>query len=364
MEKLYIIAGEASGDLHGSNLIKALNQKNSALNIRAWGGDLMESQGATVVKHYKDLAFMGFVEVVKNLKTILGNLRFCKEDILKFNPDKLILIDYPGFNLRIAKWAKDQKIPVYYYVAPQIWAWHTSRVHNIAKNTDRILSILPFEKTFYGRYGVDIDYVGHPLIDAIDNFIPDAAFAKDYLRRKPIVALLPGSRKQEIKRILPEMISLIEKYKEFTWVIAGAPSKTVSFYRSLLPKDVSIDICIDKTYDLLSIADYALVSSGTATLETALFKVPQIVCYRGNWLSFQIAKRLVKVPFISLVNLIANKEVVKELIQKDLNESELTKQFELLRKNKDSILEEYENLITQLGSSGASKRAAEIIINN
>ena len=311
--KYYIIAGEASGDLHGSNLIKALKQNDVSADFRCWGGDLMQQQGAVIVKHYSDLAFMGFIEVVKNLRTIFKNIEFCKKDIINYQPDVLVLIDYPGFNLRIAEWAHAQKIKVIYYISPQVWAWKQSRVHKIKRVVDKMLVILPFEKSFYKKFGVEVEFVGHPLIDAIENYraVAGKTFLEDeQLGNKPVIAILPGSRKQEIAVKLPLMLSVEKDFPGYQFVIAGAPSIHASYYQSYT-QNSNAKIVYNKTYDLLNHAAAALVTSGTATLETALFGVPEVVCYKGSAVSFQIAKRLVNIEFISLVNLIMDREVVK-----------------------------------------------------
>lgn len=364
--KYYVIAGEASGDLHGSNLLKALALEDPAMEVRCWGGDLMEAAGGHLVKHYRDLAFMGFVEVVRNLRTILGNLAFCKEDILAYQPDTLLLIDYPGFNLRIAKWAKEQGLRVIYYISPQIWAWNSKRVHQIKANVDRMLVILPFETEFYQRYEYQVHFVGHPLLDVVEDYEVPAGF--ELAGRAP-VALLPGSRRQEVERMLEVMLSVVPHFPDEQFVIAGAPSLPRSFYEGIL-ENVGADIrrrvqlVEQQTYPLLSVAKAALVTSGTATLETALFKVPQVVCYRGNGLSYQIAKRLVKVNYISLVNLVVDREVVKELIQHELTTSNLTHALRdiLSSAGRDRLMADYAELHQRLGQAGASRRAAQLVV--
>jgi len=344
-KKYYIISGEASGDLHGSNLMKVILKKEPDAEFRFWGGDLMKEVGGTLVKHYKDLAFMGFLEVVLNLKTILRNIKFCKEDIKKYQPDVLILVDYPGFNLRIAKFAKSLGIKVVYYISPQLWAWKEGRVETIKKHVDEMLVI--------------------PLLDAISNLKPidTQEFKKqNNLDDREIIALLPGSRKQEIRKMLGLMLSATPYFKDYQFVIAGAPSLPKEFYDEFLTDDVHF--VSNKTYDLLRSSKAALVTSGTATLETALLKIPEVVCYRGSWVSYQIAKRLVKhIKFISLVNLIMNKEVVKELIQNDLTTEKIKSELEkiLNPEQREKILNEYEKLNLLLGGKGASERAAEII---
>lgn len=366
--KLYIIAGEASGDLHGSNLIKAIKSQQDC-EIRAWGGDLMQAAGAELVKHYRDLAFMGFIEVLFNLRTILKNISFCKQDILEYKPDAIVLIDYPGFNLRIAEWAKKQGIKVYYYISPQIWAWKQSRVHKIKRDVDQMYVILPFEQDFYKKFDYEVEFVGHPLLDAIEQFNEGKSSFDSFIKEhnlidKPIIALLPGSRKQEISTMLPIMLSIQKHYPEYQFVIAGAPSQSASFYDQFL-KNESINIISNKTYDLLQHSHAALVTSGTATLETALFEVPEVVCYKGNAISYQIAKQLVKINYISLVNLIVDKEIVKELIQNELNEKNLKIELDKLVKNQSTraqLLEEYKELKQKLGGSGASQNTASHLL--
>lgn len=365
--KLYIIAGEASGDLHGSNLIKALKSQDANLKIRSWGGDLMQAAGAEVVKHYKELAFMGFVEVVKNLPTIIGNLSFCKKDILEFQPDVMVLIDYPGFNLRIAKWAKKQGIKVIYYISPQIWAWNSKRVHAIKRDMDRMITILPFEKDFYKKYGMVVDYVGHPLLDVVNNFKSDKAtfHQKWNLSEKPIIALLPGSRKQEIRTTLGIMLKMVAQFTDYQFVVAGAPSQDSSFYQTIFEQvGLEIPLVENETYDLLSHSTAALVTSGTATLETALFEVPQVVCYKGNPISFQIAKRLVNVEYISLVNLIADRTVVTELIQDEFNTENLKHELTGIILDPSGMKQDYQEVKKMLGNSGASFKTAQLILEN
>ncbi|MCF6213914.1 MAG: lipid-A-disaccharide synthase [Flavobacteriaceae bacterium] len=367
--KYYIIAGEASGDLHASNLMKSLKEKDQNAQFRFWGGDLMQSVGGHLVKHYKDLAFMGFLEVLLNIRTITNNLKFCKKDLLNFKPDALILVDYPGFNMRIAKFAKAHNIKVHYYISPQIWAWKENRIKSIKQFVDAMYVILPFEKDFYeNKHQFKVHFVGHPLLDAIAHRKPideNEFQQKHQLDNKPIIAILPGSRKQEIKKMLTVMLSVANDFKDYQFVIAGAPSQDFEFYKTFI-KGTNIHFIANKTYDLLSVSTAALVTSGTATLETALFKVPEIVCYKGSWLSYQIGKRLVKLDFISLVNLILNKEAVTELIQETFNSKNLKKELHRILKTEKraQIFETYFELEDKLGGVGASDKTAQLILDS
>ena len=365
--KYYIIAGEASGDLHGSNLMKALKIEDAAAEFRIWGGDKMEAAGGQLVKHYKDLAFMGFVEVAKNIRTILKNFDICKDDVIKFKPDVLILIDYPGFNLRIAKWAKKQGIRVFYYISPQVWAWNTGRVKEIKKNIDKMFVILPFEKPFYQKYNYDVDFVGHPLLDMINQLEPsNDFFPKNNLPNNKIIALLPGSRKQEITKMLDVMLSVVTDFPDYQFVIAGAPSIPLSFYQNILQSIDSqhVKVVTGQTHELLQHSHAALVTSGTATLETALFNVPQVVCYKGGAVNYQIAKRVIQVKYISLVNLIVEYEIVKELIQNEFNSVNLVAELNLILSGatRQKMLDGYLLLKDQLGHSGASERTAKLMV--
>ncbi|MCE9539576.1 MAG: lipid-A-disaccharide synthase [Bacteroidetes bacterium] len=359
----YIISGEASGDLHASNLIKELKVLDTNAQFRCWGGDLMKEQGAELVKHYRELAFMGFTEVLMNLRTILKNIDFCKKDILKHKPDVLILVDYPGFNLRIAEFAKTIGIKVFYYISPQIWAWKQSRVHKIKRVVDKMFVILPFEKEFYQHFNYDVDFVGHPLLDAVENYSNQPSTLSIQTDKK-IIALLPGSRKQEIATMLPIMLSMQKYYCNYLFVIAGAPSQSKEFYQTFISNS-DVEIVYNQTYQLLQKAEVALVTSGTATLETALFGVPEVVCYKGGAISYAIAKRLVKVKYISLVNLIMDKEIVKELIQGELNETNLKVELDKLLNpgTRNKLLADYAVLVDKLGGSGASKKTASLMIN-
>jgi len=364
--KYYIIAGEASGDLHGSNLMKALQNQDMHADFRFWGGDLMQSVGGTMVKHYRDLAFMGFIEVFMNLRTIAKNLSFCKSDIESYQPDAIIFIDYPGFNLRIAKWSKQRGYNNHYYISPQIWAWKEGRIKSIKRDVDAMYVILPFEKDFYERkHNFPVHFVGHPLIDAIGNRqqISEFDFRKKHqLSDLPIIALLPGSRKQEIKKMLSIMLSVVNDFKDYQFVIAGAPGQDDEFYKGFIKK-ANVSLVNNQTYDLLSVSTAALVTSGTATLETALFKVPEVVCYKGSWVSYQIGKRVVNLDYISLVNLIMNKEVVTELIQNDLNTKRLKIELEKILDENQRIefFINYYDLEKKLGGKGASLKTAKLI---
>ncbi|ANI88967.1 lipid-A-disaccharide synthase [Arachidicoccus ginsenosidimutans] len=365
--KYYIIAGEASGDLHGSNLIKELQHFDHDCIIRCWGGDKMQATGATLVKHYRDLAFMGFVEVAINLRTILKNLSFCKNDIISFQPDVLVLIDYPGFNLRIAEWAKQQNIKVVYYIAPQVWAWKENRVPKMMQSIDNMLVILPFEKDYFkNKFGWNVDYVGHPLVKVIEDF-KNENINHSALSDKKIIAVLPGSRKQEVAKKLPVMLQTAKHFPEYQFIVAQAPSLDESFYQPFLSDYPNVSIVKNQTYLLLSNAVAAMVTSGTATLETALFGVPEIVCYKGSNISYQIAKRLIKVKYISLVNLIMDKLVVKELIQNDLTENNLVKELRLLLTDEAKQMQlknDYQQLKNILSAGGnASANAAKEIVD-
>ena len=367
--KYYIIAGEASGDLHGSNLMKGIYKEDVQAEIRFWGGDLMQQTGGTLVKHYRDLSFMGFLEVVMNLKTILNNIKICKADILEFQPDVLIFIDYPGFNMRIAEWGKKLGMKTHYYISPQIWAWKENRIKAIKRDVDKMYVILPFEKDFYEKkHHFPVEFVGHPLIDAINNRtkMNGEQFKKENnLDEKPIIAFLPGSRKQEIAKMLSEMLSVVKDFPEYQFVIAGAPSQEFSFYEQFLTND-QVHFISNKTYDLLSVSHAALVTSGTATLETALFKVPEVVLYKGSWASYQIAKRIITLKYISLVNLIMDKEVVTELIQENCNSEKIKIELgKILEPNyRTHLLLQYDLLETKLGGEGASNKTAHLIVND
>ncbi|MFN3380493.1 MAG: lipid-A-disaccharide synthase [Runella zeae] len=365
--KYYIIAGERSGDLHGSNLIKAIKRHDQNAQIRAWGGDMMQAAGAQLVTHYSEMAFMGFWEVAKNLRTISGFLKKCKADILAYQPDVVILIDYAGFNMRIAQFAKENSIRTFYYISPKVWAWNQKRALKLKRYVDRLFVIFPFEKDFFKKFDYETDYVGNPLFDAIADFRPNPNFLSDHhlSATRPIVALLPGSRQQEVEQMLQLMTSTKPHFPDYQYVIAGVSNLPSELYKPFLKNDVHL--VTDAAYDLLSVAQGALVTSGTATLETALLGVPQVVCYKTAALSYHIAKRLIRVPYISLVNLIAQKEVVKELIQSDLNTERLTEELRAVLpnglKNKE-IQKDYQNIKTILGEQGASERAGKLMVDD
>lgn len=364
--KYYLIAGEASGDLHGSNLIKGLANVDEHAAFRCWGGDLMEAAGATLVRHYKEQSFMGFFEVIKNLPAIFRNIRSCKEDIESYDPDVIIFIDYSGFNLRIAKWAKEKGYKTFYYVSPQVWASREGRIKRIKRDIDEMFVILPFEKDFYEKkHNYPVNFVGHPLLDAIaqqERTTPEN-FRKEFeLDERPIIALLPGSRKQEITNMLEVMLSVATSYTQYQFVIAGAPSQDYEFYQQFIGKS-NVSFITGRTYDLLHASKAALVTSGTATLETALLKIPQVVCYKGNWISYQIAKRIITLDYISLVNLIMNREVVKELIQDEFNTRRLKEEFDKILdpEVRARIAKDYNELEQKLGGVGASQEAAKLM---
>lgn len=366
--KYYLIAGEASGDLHGSNLIREILQQDPKADIRCWGGDKMQAAGGTLVKHYKDLAFMGFVEVLMNLRTIMGNLKFCKKDITDFAPDVIVMIDFPGFNLPIAEWAKPKGYKIAWYISPQVWAWKEKRVKSIRQCVDKMMCILPFEKEFYRKWDYEVDYVGHPLVEVvekaraqgptltIDRATPDTK----------VIALLPGSRKQEILKKLPVMLEVAARSPQHHFVVAKAPGQDDAFYATLLRSHANVSAVRDATYDLLMQADAALVTSGTATLETALFGVPEVVCYKGNPISYAIAKRVIKIEYISLVNLIMDRPVVKELIQHEMNTDNLMQELQLILadgETRDRMKADYKALWELLRSGGnAAAKAAAIIV--
>jgi lipid-A-disaccharide synthase len=368
--RYYVIAGEASGDLHASRLIRAIKQNDADTSIRAWGGDLMENEGVVLVKHYKDLAFMGFTEVLLNLRTILSNMKFCKKDMLEFKPDVVIFVDYPGFNIPMATFAKKNGLKTAYYISPQIWAWKEKRVHTIKKVVDKMMVILPFEKDFYKKWNYEVEYVGHPLIEIIDGFRNSSNVEKikkeiGLIEHKKVVALLPGSRIQEIKKKLPVMLEATREFPDLLFILAQATSLSDDLIKQYTRDYPNVRVIKNQTYELLSIADAALVTSGTATLETALFNVPEVVCYKGSPISYQIGKRLIKVPFIALVNLIMGKKVVQELIQDELTSMNIKKELQKILypgPERESMIKDFNNLHSLLSAGGsASYKAAEVI---
>lgn len=363
--KYYLVAGEASGDLHGSNLMKGIKSLDPEAEFRYFGGDKMQAEGGELVKHYAEMAFMGFTEVVMNLNTILKNMKACKRDLLAYAPDVLILIDFPGFNLKIAEFAKANRLKVCYYISPKVWAWNQKRVLKIKKVVDKLFCILPFEVDFFNAWGMKVDYVGNPLLDEIDAFVPNIEFTKQYgLEGKDVVALLPGSRKQEIDRLLPDMLGIVADFPGMHFVVAGAPSFQKEYYDRFITNE-NVSLVFGETYNLLHVAKAAVVASGTATLETALFKVPQIVVYKGGAISIAVARMLIKIRFISLVNLIMDKEVVKELIQQDCNPGTISSILRSLigGPERHKMLKDYDLLAEKMGSAGASLRTAKLILD-
>ena len=365
--KYYIIAGEASGDLHASNLVAEIKKKDKKAEFRGCGGDLMKAQGVDLLKHYRTMAYMGFVEVAVNLRKVLGNIAQCKKDILEYQPDAVILVDYPGFNFRIADFAHEKGFKVLYYISPQLWAWKRRRVKKVKRSVDKMLVILPFEEEFYKQYGVDVTYVGNPLLDELAKF--GTANRSIFLRRnslgekREIIALLPGSRYQEVKRVLPVMLKAASHFPDYQFVVAGVSSLDKSLYKKILGNS-DVFLIENQTYELLQNSSAAVVTSGTATLETALLTVPEVVCYKATGFSYFLAKWMIKVKFISLVNLVMDKEVVKELIQGEMTEENIVKELELLlhnSKRQRKLLEDYEELKDRLGGAGASEKAAEVI---
>lgn len=366
--KYYIIAGEASGDLHASNLVVEIKKKDKKAEFRGFGGDLMKAQGVELVKHYRMMAYMGFVEVAVNLRKVLGNIALCKKDIVDYHPDAIILVDYPGFNLRIADFAHEKGFKVFYYISPQVWAWKRRRVNQIKKAVDKMLVIFPFEEEFYKKYGIGVTYVGNPLLDELAKF--GTANRSMFLRRnslgekREIIALLPGSRKQEVKRMLPMMLSVVADFPQYQFVVGGLSSLGKDFYKRIMG-NADVFLIEDQTYELLQNSSAAVVTSGTATLETALFTVPEVVCYKATQLSYLLAKWMIKVKYISLVNLVLDRPAVKELIQGDLTKENIKKELELLlldSKRQRRLLEDYDELRERLGNAGASEKAAAIIV--
>ncbi|TXK23538.1 lipid-A-disaccharide synthase [Pontibacter qinzhouensis] len=365
--KYYIIAGERSGDLHASNLIKQLRKQDPQAEMRGWGGDLMEEAGMELVKHYREMAFMGFLEVLQNVFTIRGFLKECKADIKLYRPDVVILVDYAGFNLRIARFAKAKGLKVFYYISPKIWAWNQGRAHTIKKLVDRMFVIMPFEEEFYSRFDYKVDYVGNPVSDSVTAHVPNPEFRlkNRIANNKPIIAILPGSRKQEIENMLHVMLSVLPSFRDFQFVVAAVSNLERGFYEQF-NRDSNIKIVYDQSYDVLAYSQAALVTSGTATLETALFDVPQVVCYRTSGISYAIAKRLIKVPYISLVNLIADKPVVTELIQDDFTSKRIVAELKSLLFDKFFMNKQkagYDLVRQKIGEFNTAERAAELMVN-
>ena len=357
--KFFVIAGEASGDMHGANLVKAISAQNPAAKFEGFGGEHLKDAGVKILRSLDKLNFMGFVEVVKNYPTIRENFKICKQAIEANKPDAIILIDYPGFNLRMAKWCKQRGIRVFFYISPQVWAWKESRVKQMKKNIDRLMVILPFEKEFFAKHGMDVDFVGHPLIDEIEK-----RRQLSNIKKENVITLLPGSREQEIKHILPEMLKIQNQFPDYHFIIGKAPGRTKAFYQTRFNLGNAI-VSEEGTYKLLSRSKAALVGSGTATLETALLKVPQVVCYKANGISVRIARTLIKVPYISLVNLILDKPALTELIQAELNSNSIVSELKALLENSDAkeqMQKDYTELWDKLGNGGASERAAKLIV--
>nr|WP_121271043.1 lipid-A-disaccharide synthase [Pedobacter schmidteae] len=361
--KYYLVAGEASGDLHGANLMKALKAGDAAAEFRYYGGNKMKAEGGVLDKHYAEMAFMGFTEVLLNIRTIFKNLKACKAAIWAYQPDVLILIDFPGFNLKIADFAKENGIKVCYYISPKVWAWNQKRVLKIKRIVDKMFCILPFEVAFYKGWGMEVDYVGNPLLDEIAQFTPDTGFREKYRLNKEVIALLPGSRKQEIERLLPDMLSVTEHFPDHQFVVAAAPSFNEAYYRQFIKTD-NVTLVFAQTYNLLTVAKAAIVASGTATLETALFHVPQVVVYRGGAISVAIAKALVNIRFISLVNLIMDRKVVTELIQGDCNTVNIIERLKgiVSGDERNRMMADYKELSAKMGTAGASQRTAQLIL--
>jgi lipid-A-disaccharide synthase len=361
--KYYIIAGEASGDLHAAKLMNGLKARDPQAEFRCWGGERMEEAGGEVVKHYRDLAFMGFQEVILNIKTIRNNFQFCKKDMLAWRPDAVILVDYPGFNMRIAKFAKEKGFKVYYYISPQVWAWKKHRVHKLHKDTDLCFVVMPFEVDFHAKYGYKAEFTGHPMPDSIDpgaEMDENAFREKNQLGKKPVIALIPGSRKQELSRILPFMLKITDHFPDYQFVIAGVSTLSEQFYNRLI-QNYPVKVVYNQTYDLLRISRAAAVKSGTVTLETAMLGVPQVVCYRFSFLTALIAWMVVSVKYISLVNLILDRKAVAELIQYKFTAKTLSRELAPLLPDgapRSRMLNDYKELLSRIGPPGASDRAA------
>ncbi len=367
--KYFIIAGEQSGDLHGSNLIRSLYETDAEADITCWGGDLMEAAGARLLVHYKKTAIMGFVSVITNLGTISGNLELCKKNIIEFNPDVVIFIDYPGFNLRIAEFAKGAGYKTFWYISPKLWAWNEGRVKKIRKYVDRMFIIFPFEVDFYKKHGISVNYLGNPLVDETDKRISGFSSKSDTAKMlnagdKPVIAMLAGSRRHEIEQILPEMLKIVPHFPQYQFILAGVKNIPDELYLKIIG-DKPVMLIKEKTYEILYSSEAALVTSGTATLEAALHGTPQVVCYKGDFISMVIAWMVIKVKYISLVNLIMDREVIKELVQYDLTEKNLREELKSILpggSKRESIISDYEKLKDRLGPAGASSRIAEEMV--
>jgi len=367
--KYYIIAGEASGDLHAAKLMTGIKARDEQAEFRCWGGEKMQEAGGTIVKNYRELAFMGFTEVILNIRTVLQNISFCEEDITTWLPDAVILVDYPGFNMRIAKFAKGKGFKVFYYIAPQIWAWKKYRIHELHRNADLVFVVLPFEKDFHTSYGYHAEFTGHPLPDSMDlnAKIDETAFRKaNNLGKKPIIALVPGSRKQELKRILPHMLKITERFSDYQFVIAAVDSLGEKFYAKQI-ENYPVKLVFGQTYDLLRVSRAAAVKSGTVTLETAMLGVPEVVCYKFGLLSALAAGLVVNVKYISLVNLILDRKAVAELIQFKFTPDALSRELALILPDGDArtrMMNDYNDLRKLVGPPGASDRAAALMVEN
>jgi lipid-A-disaccharide synthase len=363
--RYYLIAGERSGDLHGANLLRAIHQHDPEAECRAWGGEQMQAAGATLVRHYRDTAFMGLGTVLRNLFKIRAFFKECEADVLAYQPDVLILIDYAGFNMRMARFAKTHGVRTFYYISPKVWAWNQRRALSIKAYVDKLFVIFPFEVDFFKQYHYEAHYVGNPLLDAIRAFEPNEAFATQHgLDARPVVALLPGSRRQEVAGMLPVMLSVVSHFPDYQFVVAKVSNLPAALYDALLVHYPQVRVVQDAAYDLLSVAEAALVTSGTATLETALFRVPQVVCYRTGGLTYWVGRRLIKVKYLSLVNLMLNKAAVPELIQSELNTEQLRKHLTdiLQGGGRDQQLKDYAHLAQIVGEPGASERAGTLMV--
>ena len=371
--RYFLIAGEASGDLHGSNLIKGIRSVDPNAQLRCWGGDLMQEAGAELVRHYKEGAIMGFVEVIANLGKLAGNLQDCKNDIINYNPDVVVLLDYPGFNFRIAQFAKERGFRVFYYIAPKVWAWKEKRVHRLKKYVDRLFIIFPFEIEYFKKWGIDAIYNGNPLLDSVDNHPSATETKEEFCKRADLnpdsttVALLAGSRRGEIKYLLPRMIEVAKRYPSYQFLLACAPSVDLEFYKGIIGKKCSnIKLLVGETYSILRHSNAAIINSGTASLEAALIGVPQVVCYGGNEISYQIARMVVKLKYISLANLIMDKGLFKELIQHDCTPDKISQELDLLVNDSNyraKMLQDYRDVREVLGGKGASAKVAQAMID-